>query len=186
MKISLVERYKGSTAAFFQLSDIPSARIWHHPDKPPFAASRTDMGWCANFGIHVTDAPHSFCPNRAMSSGISSFEATASLPCTISRICSTTSGFANVVTSPTSRRLEIEASTRRMILPLRVFGISAAKRISPGPDNGADLLRYMALQFVYQRRRILNSCLERHESADRLPFDLVLLADDCRLSHLLT
>ena len=73
-----------------------------------------------------------------------------------------------------------------MILPLRVFGISAAKRISPGPDNGADLLRYMTLQFVYQRGRILNSCLERHESADRLPFDLVLLADDCRLSHLLT
>src|SRR5438094_1448247 len=50
-----------------------------------------------------------------------------------------------------------------------------AKRISPGPGNGADLLRYMTLQFVYQRRRILNSCLERHESADRLSFDVTRL-----------
>src|SRR5437016_12380966 len=128
------------------------------------------MGRCANFDIHVTEAAYSFCPKRAMSSGVSSFETTASLPCTMSRICSTTSGFASVVTSPTSRRLEIEASTRRMmILPLR-----------------ADLLRHMALQFVYQRGRILNSCLERHENADPLAFDLVRFADDRCLLHLLT
>src|SRR5207244_10729588 len=82
----------------------------------------------ANFDIHVTEAPYSFCPNHAMSPGVSSFETTASLPCTISRICSTTSGFASVVTSPTSRRLEIEASTRRMIFPERVLGISGGKK----------------------------------------------------------
>src|SRR5437762_67003 len=91
----------------------------------------------------------------------------------MSRICSTTSGFASVVTSPTSRRLEIETSTRRMILPLR-----------------ADLLRHMALQFVYQRGRILNSCLERHESADRLPFDVTRLtmtaaSRRCSFDHLI-
>ncbi len=40
------------------------------------------------------------------------------------RILSTTSGFARVDTSPGSCRLEIAASTRRMILPERVFGMS--------------------------------------------------------------
>src|SRR5947207_1921925 len=54
-----------------------------------------------------------------MSSGSSSRVVVASLPCTITRICSTTYGLASVVTSPTSRRFEIAASTRRIIFPQR-------------------------------------------------------------------
>ena len=38
---------------------------------------------------------------------------------------STISGLASVVTSPTSAKLEIDAMTRRMILPDLVFGMSA-------------------------------------------------------------
>ena len=38
---------------------------------------------------------------------------------------STISGFASVVTSPTSAKFEMPAITRRMILPERVFGMSA-------------------------------------------------------------
>src|SRR5260370_27180571 len=37
---------------------------------------------------------------------------------------STTSGFASVVVSPTSLKLEIPAMTRRIIFPERVFGMS--------------------------------------------------------------
>jgi len=37
----------------------------------------------------------------------------------------TISGFASVVVSPTSAKLEIPAITRRMILPERVFGMSS-------------------------------------------------------------
>src|SRR5438445_13798634 len=53
MKTSPVERYTGSTAAFFELRDIPSARIGHDPDKPPFTASGTDMGWCGRTFISM-------------------------------------------------------------------------------------------------------------------------------------
>ena len=43
---------------------------------------------------------------------------------TCTRISSTTSGFDSVVVSPTSMKFEIDAMTRRMILPERVFGRS--------------------------------------------------------------
>src|SRR3989442_145733 len=43
---------------------------------------------------------------------------------TLRRISSTTSGFARVLVSPTSVKLEIPAMTLRMILPERVFGMS--------------------------------------------------------------
>src|SRR5713226_15389 len=42
--------------------------------------------------------------------------------CTWCRICSTISGLASVVTSPTSAKLETDAITRRMIMPDRVYG----------------------------------------------------------------
>src|SRR5215831_2204618 len=66
-------------------------------------------------------------PNRLTSSG-PSFFATCCCPCTCTRICSTTSGLASVVISPTSRLLETAASTRRMIFPERVLGISGTMR----------------------------------------------------------
>ena len=50
----------------------------------------------------------------------------------ISRICSTTSAFASVVTSPSSRPRATSRSSRRMILPLRVFGSPEAMWITSG------------------------------------------------------
>src|SRR5262249_21180970 len=62
-------------------------------------------------------------PKFLRSSG-PSLVATTPSPCTILRISSTTSGLARVVTSPIFIVLEIDARTRRIILPERVLGIS--------------------------------------------------------------
>ena len=62
-------------------------------------------------------------PLASESSRGSSPRATFSLS-TWWRMSSTISGFASVLTSPTSAKLEIPAITRRMIFPERVFGMS--------------------------------------------------------------
>src|SRR5277367_1896973 len=62
-------------------------------------------------------------PKSLMSAG-PSLTGAAWRPCTCSRICATMSGLASVVMSPVSMLLEIAARTRRMILPLRVLGMS--------------------------------------------------------------
>jgi hypothetical protein len=50
-----------------------------------------------------------------------------------SLILSTTSGLASVDTSPGSWRFEIDASTRRMIFPERVMGMSGTMMTRRGP-----------------------------------------------------
>jgi magnesium-transporting ATPase (P-type) len=71
------------------------------------------------------------------------------MPIAYSSYCSlslaTTVGSANVVVSPIVRPSAISRSKRRMILPLRVFGNSAAKRISSGRAIGPIFLATCAL-----------------------------------------
>src|SRR6202048_388952 len=66
-------------------------------------------------------------PKLLMSSG-PALVATFASPWTMIRICSTISGLARVVTSPMSMAFEMELSTRRMILPERVLGMSGTIR----------------------------------------------------------
>src|ERR1700731_1107063 len=88
------------------------ASLFCHGNIPPSNSTRG-----------IFSSSYSTEPNCLMSSG-PSFFATFSFPCTCTRICSTTSGFASVVISPTSSVLEIAARTRRMIFPERVLGMS--------------------------------------------------------------
>ncbi len=63
-------------------------------------------------------------PPRGLEGQAVSHLATVHSPWTRVRISSTISGLASVVTSPMSRPSDIAASTRRMIFPERVLGIS--------------------------------------------------------------
>ena len=55
--------------------------------------------------------------------------------------------------SPSALPSAMSRSSRRMILPDRVFGRSAAKMIVVGPRDGADLLHDVLLQLVAERVR---------------------------------
>src|SRR5208337_2746402 len=75
-------------------------------------------------------APPPQCPDRSDVRSLASARSGEAAQCvaTICLICSTTSGFISVVTSPTSSdSLESAARTRRMILPERVLGMSGTR-----------------------------------------------------------
>ena len=65
-----------------------------------------------------------------------------------------------------------------MILPERVFGRSAAKRISIRPRDRADLLDDVLLELVGERGRRLDAFFDGDERRNRLAFDLVRTSDD--------
>ena len=92
---------------------------------------------------------------------------------------------SSVVTSPaTVCEVTISRSSRRMILPLRVFGSASVKRISSGRANApiscATHCRSSLAEFRRDRRLAL---LQRHEAAHRLSRDLMRLAHHRRLRH---
>ena len=99
-------------------------------------------------------------------------------------ICSTISAFASVVTSPSGRPRATSRSSRRMILPERVFGRSAVKMIPCGrailPILSATCSRSSAATSSPLEPR-----LQRHERDDRLSDDVVRTRHDGRLGHLL-
>jgi hypothetical protein len=75
------------------------------------------------------------------------------------------------VVSPKARPLAMSRIKRRMILPLRVLGSSAAKRISSDRAIGP-IFSDMAFQLIHQSRQIFNPCLERDKGTDRLAFEI--------------
>ena len=98
---------------------------------------------------------------------------------------SITSGSRRVVTSPSARPSAMSRSSRRMILPERVFGRSSAQMIRFGRANlpirsatvGADALDQLVAG--------LGVAAQGDEGADRLAGVLVGLADHRRLGDLL-
>src|SRR5262245_22656161 len=52
-----------------------------------------------------------------------------------------------------------------------------------GPRQGPDLLRDVGLELVHERGRAVHPALHRDERGDRLPLDVVALADDRRFGH---
>ena len=85
--------------------------------------SRTCSRYAAPSGITRNIVPSNLTSYWRLCGGGLEAAAAQSLQ-DILRICSTISGLASVVTSPTSAKLEIAAITRRMILPDRVLGMS--------------------------------------------------------------
>ena len=76
-------------------------------------------------------------------------------------------------------------SSRRMILPDRVFGRSAVKRMSSGRAIAPIFFDDVLLQLVRQRSALpCDAFLERHERGDRLALDLVRPADHRGLGDL--
>ena len=91
---------------------------------------------------------------------------------------------SSVVTSPlTVCDVTISRSSRRMILPLRVFGSASVKRISSGRAKGADLVRDPLPQLFPEFVVIVLASLESHEAAYRLTGNLVRLTDYRRFGH---
>ena len=97
------------------------------------------------------------------------------------RARATTSGSRSVVTSPSARPSAMSRSSRRMILPERVFGRSSAQMIRFGRANLP--IRSATVSRIPSSSSSVPSvvALERHERADRLTGLLVGLADHRRL-----
>ena len=90
----------------------------------------------------------------------------------------TTAGSARVVVSPSALPSAMSRSSRRMILPERVFGRSAANRIWSGLAIAPILCATCSLSSSARAGVAVFAFLERHEGGDRLTLDLVRLADD--------
>ena len=86
------------------------------------------------------------------------------------RACSsaTTVGSARVVVSPSGRFSATSRSSRRMILPLRVFGSSGVKTMFAGFAIGPIFFGDVVAQLVELRDRRLDAALQRDEGDDRL------------------
>ena len=92
-----------------------------------------------------------------------------------------TSGSRRVVTSPRARPSAMSRSSRRMILPERVFGRSSAQTIRFGRANLPIRSATVARMPVDQLVAFLDLAAEGDEGADRLAGVLVGLADHRRL-----
>ena len=103
---------------------------------------------------------------------------------TTSSSSATTSGSRSVVTSPSSRPSAMSRSSRRMILPERVFGRSSAQIDPPRTRQLADPLGDVLAQLGDQLVGALEVALEGDEGADRLAGVFVGLTDHRRLGDL--
>ena len=112
---------------------MPSTRLlnqWAHSFNPLLGASwlgQRDEYWAIDQAPKDTPRGGIFRGSQRHSARGGGGEA-AQLVATICLICSTTSGFISVVTSPTSSEsFESAERTRRMILPERVLGMSGTR-----------------------------------------------------------
>ena len=103
---------------------------------------------------------------------------------TVSLSRATTLGSASVVVSPSARPSAMSLSSRRMILPLRVLGRSAEKRMSSGRAMAPIFLATCSLQLVLElRRSALCPSFRVTNAAIAWPLSSCGLAHHRRLRH---
>ena len=91
---------------------------------------------------------------------------------------------SSVEVSPAdSRPAAMSRNSRRMILPLRVFGRAEVKRISAGAAEFADLLGDVGLEFLLQRIAGVRSAGQRDEGTHGLAGQIVGPPDRGRFRH---